>query len=94
MSFPTRLALLIVLAFSVTGVGAWTYAQTLPQSVTPVVLSGDDVGFRVVGHKKAPRLDNFGRSAPVDVVVGQLVVRVNGQWVEAEIGGSVRPATN
>jgi hypothetical protein len=35
-----------------------------------------------------------GRTAPVDILTGHFVVRVNGQWVEAEVsGGKVRPAT-
>ncbi len=40
----------------------------------PKVLSGGDVGFRVDGFRG-------------EVPSGTIVIRVNGVWVEAEIGG-------
>lgn len=63
----TLVVLMVVLA------GAWTYAQSVAiQPVTPTVLSGADVGFRVEGNRGG-------------MPVGTLVVKVNGQWVEAEV---------
>ena len=56
----------------------WITAQSVAVTpVTPRVLSGTDVGFRVEGLRG---------STPV----GKIVVRVNGQWIEAE---SASPAT-
>ena len=55
---------------------AWVTAQTLGpvKPVTPPkVMTGADVGFRVEGIR--------GGNTPV----GALVVKVNGEWVEAEI---------
>jgi len=59
--------------------GAWTYAQSLQVTpVTPTIVSGADFGFRVVGNRPG-------------IPVGTLVIKMNGQWVEAEIGGDGRP---
>jgi hypothetical protein len=56
------------------GVATWGYAQAFAtRPVTPVVLSGADIGFRVTGLKG---------NAPL----GQLVIRVNGEWKEVEMG--------
>lgn len=55
---------------------AWAGAQVVAVNpVTPTVMTGGDVGFRVEGLRG---------STPV----GTLVVKVNGQWVAAEIAGS------
>ena len=52
----------------------WATAQVVMQKpVTPTVLSGGDVGFRV-------EWDRGGTP------VGTIVVKVNGQWVAAELG--------
>jgi len=40
--------------------------------VTPFVLSGDDIGFRV---------ERDGPNGPI----GRIVVRIDGQWVEAQL---------
>ena len=53
------------------GAGVWGFAQVMPTPTAPVVLSGNDIGFRMVARR--------GEKA-----VGQLVVKVDGQWVEAE----------
>jgi hypothetical protein len=59
-----------VLGFIVAA-GTWAYAQTFGmQPVTPTVISGNDIGFRMEGRR--------GTAA-----VGRLVVRVDGQWVDA-----------
>jgi hypothetical protein len=54
----------------------WAYAQVSREvvPVNPTVVSGGDVGFRVEGHR--------GK-----VAVGTMVIRVNGQWVEADPNG-------
>lgn len=62
-------------------VGAWTTAQSVAiERVTPRIMSGGDVGFRVEGLRGG-------------TPVGTVVVQVNGQWVAAEIGspGSTTP---
>ena len=71
-------ALLLVLGFIA---GGGTLAQVAqepalgdPLTLTqPLVLSGPDVGFRVV------RMDG-------EIPVGQIVVRIKGSWVAAETG--------
>ena len=53
---------------------AWAMSQlVMIDPVTSRVVTGGDVGFRVEGLR--------GGSTPV----GTLVVRVNGEWVEAEV---------
>lgn len=75
MSWRTRIALGAVWVASLVAVGAW--AQTSGPS-EPKVMSGSDLGFRV------ERLD---RGTPIR----RLVVRVNGQWVDAGFAvGAVR----
>lgn len=53
--------------------GALGYAQARPdiRRVPPLMLTGNDIGFRVEGHK--------GTS-----VVGRFVVRINGEWIDAD----------
>jgi len=59
--------------------GAWTYAQSLQVTPgTPTVVSGPDWGFRVVGNRGG-------------TPVGTLVIKMNGQWVEVEIGRDGQP---
>jgi hypothetical protein len=98
MSLRARIALVAVLVISLTGIAVWSFAQVqLQRSEEPIVLSGSDIGFRVEGHKRERRTDRLtGRTGSMDIAVGQLVVRINGQWVEAEIDGRgvARPATN
>ena len=53
---------------------SWTQARMYRPLPEPKVMSGPDVGFRVEGM--------YG-----DVPTGTVVLRVNGQWVEARIGG-------
>lgn len=99
MSFRARIALIVLLVTSLTSIGVWSFAQVQvqPRTDAPVILSGGDVGFRVEGHKRERRTDNLtGRTSSVDIATGQLVVRINGQWVEAQLDGRgiARPATN
>jgi len=59
------------------GAGAWGYAQAvLPDPVTPVVIAGNDIGFRMEARK--------GEKA-----VGRLVVRIDGKWIETEFRSGV-----
>ncbi len=62
----------------------------------PRIVSGSDIGFRVEGQRREPRTDSVsGRTAPIDILTGHLVVKVNGEWIEAEVSGrGIRPATN
>jgi hypothetical protein len=50
------------------------HAQQFLTLEQPTVVAGPDVGFRV---------ERMDRGIPV----GKLVVKVNGRWVDAEIGG-------
>ena len=56
--------------------GARTIAQSVQvERVTPRVMTGNQVGFRVEGLRGG-------------TPVGTLVVQVNGQWVQADIGST------
>jgi len=54
--------------------------QLRPDTVTAPVISGADIGFRPDGWQGKARTGTF-------------VVRINGEWVEAIPGATVRPAT-
>jgi hypothetical protein len=57
----------------------WTYAQVIAVNpVTPTVLAGGDFGFRIEGDRGG-------------TPVGELVVKVNGQWVVAELAPTGLP---
>jgi hypothetical protein len=76
---------LIVLTFFLVVAAVWMSAQvTRPPSETglkpmdlaaPTVISGSDLGFRI-------------ESDTDNVPVGKLVVRINGRWVDAQVGTS------
>jgi hypothetical protein len=80
MRLDLRFAMLGVFVVLLLGLATWSRAQPAiaPRPlVPPVVLSGPDVGFRMTGAKG-------------DTPVGQLVVRVKGEWKVVEFGsGSV-----
>jgi hypothetical protein len=60
--------------------GGWASAQSIaPRAVNPPrILMGEDVGFRIEAQRG-------------NTVVGRVVVRLNGEWVETEsAGGSFR----
>ena len=81
MRLNFRLAMLAVFFAVLLGVAAWSRAQTAvaPYPVNPpVVLAGPDVGFRMTGVHG-------------DVPVGELVVRVKGEWKVVEFGARARP---
>ena len=75
MSIRNRLILAVVWLISLVAVGtAQAPFWVLPE---PKVLFGDDVGFRVEGVRgKVP--------------TGVIVIKVNGNWVEAQVGGRSR----
>lgn len=67
----------MVLALLMLGAaGGWASAQSIaPRAVNPPrVLMGEDVGFRIEGQRG-------------NTVIGRVVVRVNGEWVETEPAG-------
>ena len=82
MTFPTRMNPIVLTVFLVV-TAAWVSAQVIrPPSetglqpmdlVAPTVISGSDLGFRIESNK-----DN--------VPVGRLVIRINGRWVDAQVG--------
>jgi hypothetical protein len=56
--------------------GGWASAQSIaPRPVNPPrVLMGEDVGFRIEAQRG-------------NTVIGRVVVRVNGEWVDTESAG-------
>jgi hypothetical protein len=92
------IVLWVVSVAAAAGISAGVTAQQVQSNRVdqPRVFSGNDIGFRVEGQRRDMRSDpRTGRTAPVDLLTGQLVVNVNGQWVEAEFaGGKIRPLTN
>lgn len=87
----------IVSVAAAAAISAGVTAQVQSERVDQArVVSGGDFGFRVEGQRSESRTDTLtGSKAPVDILTGHLVVRVNGQWLEAEIsGGRIRPLTN
>jgi hypothetical protein len=68
--------LILALTF---GAARWAYAQAvMVKPVTPTVLTGGDIGFRVEGDRAG-------------TPVGELVVKINGQWVPAELNATGLP---
>jgi hypothetical protein len=87
--FRTRVSRAVALILLVMG-GIWASAQVTrpfgtrtvdPLSlVAPTVITGSDLGFRIESTK-----DN--------IPVGKIVVRIDGHWVEAQVGTSgIMPA--
>ena len=69
-----RVMLIVLWALSLIIVGAFAHAQTPTQrgnAAPPTIISGSDLGFRVARQQG-------GR------VLGTFVVRINGEWVDAE----------
>jgi len=82
MSICTRIGLVVLWVASLATVATFARAQVL-QTVplpTPVIVSGNDLGFRIEGTQGARP-------------VGRLVVRRNGQWVEVAFGTGVPRVT-
>ena len=76
MSLRARVAFIALIVTSLTGIAVWSFAQVQVQRTTdaPVILSGSDVGFQPDGWEGSVR-------------TGKLVVRINGQWVDAKLTG-------
>ena len=75
MHFRSFVVAFVILGTFIAVAWAGAGAQVVAVNpVTPTVMTGGDVGFRVEGLRG---------STPV----GTLVVKVNGQWVAAEIAG-------
>jgi hypothetical protein len=69
-----RIRLVVTAVFLAGLLGGWASAQTFKATQpldSPVVLSGPDVGFRVEARRGT-------------TPVGRLMVRIDGQWREAE----------
>jgi hypothetical protein len=77
-----RLVTIVLVSVATVALSAAAYSQVAvrPVPVDPVVLAGNDVGFRMTARKG---------STPV----GQLVVRVDGEWREVEFAYGVKPVT-
>ena len=74
----TRYALLaIVVAFAL-GAGIASAQLLFTTPVTPHVVTGAELGFRVEGLRG-------------NTPIGRVVVKVEGQWVEADFGSATRP---
>jgi hypothetical protein len=78
MRYRSVVAMLVVLAIVI---GAtWAIAQTIfVEKVTPTVIAGENVGFRVEGLR--------GGSTPV----GRIVVRIKDEWVTVELASGPLP---
>jgi hypothetical protein len=76
---------LVVLVLSLVSVGVWAQTRRDPTAVTavPEVLSGENVGVRVIGPS-----DKSGK------VTGTLVVKINGQWIDVASSMTRVPMTS
>ena len=75
---PQRLLWMFVVVLAAMA-ATWTYAQSVRVNpVTPMVLSGGDIGFRVEGYRGG-------------TPVGSLVVKLNGQWVATDLNSPGLP---
>lgn len=80
MNLMVRLAAFSAFFVVLLGLAAWSRAQpaVATRPVTPVVLAGPDIGFRMTGLKG-------------DTPVGELVVRTKtGEWKAVEFGVGVK----
>jgi hypothetical protein len=73
ISHIRRWAVSLAVGLMFMAAAAFGYAQARPgmKPVAPFVLSGADIGFRVEGLKGT-------------LVTGQLVVKINEQWIDIE----------
>lgn len=75
-----RFRYVAAVAILVLGLTAWLTGQALEVRPVPAkVMTGSDLGFRVDGLRG-------------DTPVGSLVIRVNGEWVEVDLGVGVASA--
>ena len=83
MPLPTRrLLMTAVIGVAAMAGSAFAYSQVSvrPVPIDPVVLSGSDFGFRMTARKGG-------------TPVGQLVVRIDGEWKEVEFSYGVKLLT-
>jgi hypothetical protein len=80
MSFRSTAALVVVWTLSMIAAAKIATAQApeMVPSAIPIVVSGNDLGFRIDGQR--------GQTP-----VGRIVVRIDGQWVEAELSRVGKP---
>ena len=79
MWIRTHVRLAVLLAFLLMG-GMWVLAQgrrtgDLLELTAPTVIAGNDLGFRVESTKDG-------------IALGRLVVRIDGQWIDAQVGSA------
>ena len=82
MRFPKPMILIALVALLVSA-GLWASAQVRgldsgPDGlnlVAPTVIAGNGLGFRVESTKG-------------DIAVGKFVVRMNGRWIDAQVGSA------
>ncbi len=77
-----KLIVIWFLSLAVVALCAPSVLAQFGRAVTPRVMSGDDIGFRVQG------LDGNGKPS------GVWVVRVNGEWVEVSTAPQRSPLTH
>lgn len=73
----------VLWALSLIIVGAFAHAQTPAQrgnTPTPTIISGSDLGFRVARQQG-------------NRVTGTFVVRINGEWLDAEPAAGAKALT-
>ena len=77
MTSPARLIAAIACSFII--VGTWISAQVIaPERIDPpITISSNDIAFRVEARRG-------------DTVEGRLLVRMDGEWVEANVDGGLR----
>ena len=78
-----RITLVVVWALSLIIVGAFAHAQTPAQrgnTPAPTIISGSDLGFKVARQQG-------------NRVSGTFVVRINGEWVDAEPAAGAKALT-
>jgi len=74
MALATRPITVVASGLVFLALAAWSYGQAIgARPVTPVVLAGPDIGFRMQAQKGG-------------TPVGQLVVRIEGEWRAVEFG--------
>jgi len=77
---------------TIVGTGLWARAQNNPRIVPaprqlpgdneiPIIISGNDIGFRVEGWSKD------------GTPIGRIVVHQEGKWLDVTLSGRLRPLT-
>jgi len=76
MSIRSAVVVAVFWVFSLLAVGVVVHAQVWTNKFSePRIISGADFGIRVEGERNG-------------VLVGPLVVRVDGKWIEVEVGSA------